>query len=116
MVTVILVVLAGLIDGITEGFEFDNRKSFERKYKVSPTSFFGSKSWTNKSERKHAWSTIFGVFDFYHVGDDLRKGFLIAGVMLAVMLELNIDHFLLFIIIFFIHGAFKKAGMWWIRK
>lgn len=37
--------VAGAADGMVEGYEFDQRKSFERKYNVKKTGYFGSKSY-----------------------------------------------------------------------
>lgn len=36
---------SGAVDGVVSGYEFDGRKSFERKYNVQPLSFYGSESW-----------------------------------------------------------------------
>lgn len=72
----ILLAIASIADGMVEGYEFDNRKSFERKFAVTPRSFWGSLSWMNKDS---LYARLFGVFDFYHVADDLRKWGYMAG-------------------------------------
>ena len=36
---------ASVVDGVVEGYEFDGRLSFERKWGVDAFGFWGSKSW-----------------------------------------------------------------------
>lgn len=83
--------VAGFTDGVVEGFEFDGRKSFERKYNVQPVSCFGSESWklayyANDPEqpKKPLWSVI-GAPDFYHLADDVRKiGYISGGITIGI--------------------------------
>lgn len=49
---------AGFVDGTVNGFEFDGRKSFERKWNVRPISFFGSRSWETVDT---GWERQFGA-------------------------------------------------------
>lgn len=69
----------GLVDGFVEGYEFDGRTYFERKFGVSPTGRFGSRSWERRYTNPNIWNRNMGAFDFYHVGDDVRKVFYIGG-------------------------------------
>lgn len=111
---------AGFVDGIVEGYEFDGRRSWERKYGVSPDHpFWGSNSWKSKNT---AWEKNFGVFDFYHVADDLRKiGYISGGIVIGIggakrTRQKPHHYFYDFALSFAISGAFKAAGMYYIRR
>lgn len=81
-----LITLGAIADGLNEGFEMDKRRYFEVVWGVSPTSPFGSLSWTSiyvdndplngYKSRFHRW---FGAVDFYHITDDIRKGGYVFG-------------------------------------
>lgn len=109
----IVVFLAGAIDGIVEGFEFDGRKSFERKYNVDEFGFWGSKSWTRRTTDPNIWNRWFGVFDFYHIGDDLRAMFYLLG---ATLLAQDYRLWLALLIGWVAKGVGKWLGMGWIRN
>ena len=120
----IIAILAGLIDGILEGYGFDGRKSFERKLKVNPKSYFGSESWRmiyvngNPDEgvksKFHYW---LGASDFYHHADDARKALYLLTGILAATTNLMLDNIWLnFLIIYVLSGFAKSLGMKWIRK
>lgn len=112
-VLVVVLILAGSIDGMVEGFEFDSRMSFERKYKVDELSFWGSKSHKRITLNPNLYNKLLGVFDFYHVADDLRKTFyLISGILMCCI---EWDIIPVFLLSFIISGLAKKYAMKWIR-
>lgn len=113
----ILLLLASVADGMVEGWEFDSRKSFERKYKVEPSGFWGSLSWMNKD---NLYARLFGVFDFYHVADDLRKyGYMAGAGLIAARLPAAASRWEC---VALVAGAVvltiiaKRISMHWIRK
>jgi len=114
--------LAAAMDGVLEGYGFDGRKSFERKWGIGPTTFFGSLSHLRKWGR---WYRLTGgVSDFYHWADDARAyGYRIAGFALGcyVIRLLIASHNWLFIsallVGWLVVGSLaKRAGMWWVRE
>lgn len=111
--------LAGAVDGICEGYEFDGRTSFQRKYGVSATGAFGSRSWANKDANRFYKYT--GVPDFYHVADDLRKfGYISGGMIVGIsggQLRQKWWHYAVDLgLSFIVSGTCKAAGMYWIRN
>lgn len=120
MIAAILTLLfAGVVDGILEGWGFDGRQSFERKYDIDPFAFFGSKSHLQAYSNPNIYNKVFGVFDFYHVFDDLRKGsYILSGIFLVLYVAPDIDAniFVQFIGAFMISAGGKIAGMQWIRN
>lgn len=121
LISYFLAVIASLADGMVEGYEFDDRKSFERKFGVAPNSFWGSLSWKNAGtwlEKK------IGTFDFYHVADDIRAWFyrfsgaaLGAWVVLQVLQCAPWYYIALQTILYFVAAmATKRGAMAWIRK
>lgn len=124
----IISVLAGLIDGVLEGYSFDGRKSFERKYGVSEDSFFGSKSWKSiyidgdpQKGYKSGLLAWFGAFDFYHVADDLRKfTYLLAGITVTAITgaagATTIQPLFGFICIWIVSAIGKFLGLKYIRS
>jgi len=119
--------LIGAIDGVMEGYEFDGRKSFERKYNVSPTGYFGSQSWVrayknNDPEQgyKNLYSRTFGANDFYHHADDAKKiGYIGSGITIGISggrVNTKWWHYAVdFGIGLAVSGAGKAAGMAWVR-
>lgn len=112
-----LTVAGGFIDGAVEGYEFDGRTSFERKWGVEEYSFFGSKSWDMPM---NGWERQFGKFDFYHVADDLRKvsyisGGIVIGLSGAKLEQKWFHYFYDFLITFAASGISKWAGMYYVR-
>ena len=118
MVTaIIILLLSGLIDGILEGWSFDGRKSFERKYKVKPLSFFGSLSHMRAQIDPNLYNKLWGVFDFYHMADKARKGgYLLSGFLILENSTFEIHTLLLFIGAYTVSAATKIIGMEWIRN
>lgn len=122
-----LAAIGGLSDGLLEGYTFDGRTSFERKWNADRYGYFGSESWRNvynggnpESGFKspiHKWT---GAWDFYHHADDLRKaGYISGGVMIGIGGKQNIKwwHYALdFGIGFTASAVTKSAAMWWVRK
>lgn len=118
--------VAGFSDGAVEGYEFDGRQSFERKYNVQPVSFFGSESWklayhNNDPEqpKKPLWSVI-GAPDFYHLADDVRKGgYISGGIVIGISGAKSNSKWWHYAVDFgaslAISGMSKAAGMYWIR-
>lgn len=120
--------VAGAADGMVEGYEFDQRKSFERKYNVSKTGYFGSQSWKraykgNNPDNgfKSGFVQTFGAQDFYHHSDDLRKlGYISGGVIIGINGTKTNTKKWYYIIDFAasiaISAATKSASMRWIRS
>lgn len=126
-----LAILSSIADGVVEGFEFDGRKSFERKFGVAAHSFWGSKSYKNKDTW---WFKVTGgVWDFYHLADDVRSwGYRLSGIALGAFftLRFTLGYFLdnvqpkslllssiLYLVSYFAVGMLvKRVSMWWIRK
>jgi len=106
---------AGFVDGVVEGYEFDGRTSFERKFGADPNGFWGSQSWRNKD---NWYARNFGVWDFYHVADDYRKlGYITGGVVITLGEKQKPEHILIDLAAsFLISGAAKRVGMNWIRN
>ena len=120
--------VAGFTDGVLEGYHIDNRTSFERKYNVSKTGYFGSDSWRNAyiqgnpengfKSPLHQWA---GAWDFYHHADDLRKfGYIGGGVVLGIngsRTNTKFWHYVAdFGVSFAISAATKSLGMKYIRS
>jgi hypothetical protein len=113
-----LLAAASFTDGTLEGYTFDNRRSFERKYGADPYGFWGSQSW----QADHTWwAKQFGVPDFYHLADDFRTyGRLSSGVCIGIgglksgntwkrwAIDLGAS--------LIISSGFKRAGMMWVRS
>ena len=127
--SIIFVAVASIADGMVEGFEFDGRGSFERKFGVDPKGFWGSKS--HVITQQNFWNKHLGKFDFYHVADDIRKFFyllssLIGGtntdvindILLYIVTSpgLPLKYTVLFITLFLVGSVFKRLAMAWIRK
>lgn len=49
---------AGLVDGVLEGYGFDGRRSFERKFGADPDGYFGSRSWAKAYPDKNPQNPI----------------------------------------------------------
>ena len=122
-----MVAVAGAADGMVEGYEFDRRKSFERKYGASKTGYFGSQSWKRSYKGnnpdngfKSDFVRIVGAQDFYHHADDLRKvGYLSGGVVIGTQHRKNTKKWHTvadFAIGFAVSSLTKSAAMWWIRN
>ena len=122
-----MVAVAGAADGMVEGYSIQYRKSFERKYRVSKTGYFGSESWKRAYKDgnvdngfKSDFVRIAGAQDFYHHADDLRKiGYLSGGVVIGTQHRKNTKKWHTvadFAIGFAVSSITKSAAMWWIRK
>lgn len=116
----------GLVDGILAGYEFDGRTSFERKWGVSPTSFWGSESWKRAYKNndpsmgfKNNYVKWRGANDFYHVADDMRKmQYLAGGIIIGIGPKTNTKwwHYVVdFGLSYGASAVFKAAGLGWIR-
>lgn len=122
-----LVVLGSAADGLVEGYEFDARKSFERKWGVAPSSFFGSESWRKVYRNGnpelgfksplHRW---YGAVDFYHFADDTRKvGYISGGMLYGKGMQKNTKrwHYLLDVVIVSATASITKSlAMKYIRN
>lgn len=83
---------AGFVDGSLEGYGFDGRHSFERKWDADPYGFWGSKSHLKSfvdndpsKGRKSGFTTWTGVWDFYHAADKSRKvGYITGGFVFGL--------------------------------
>ena len=108
---------AGLVDGMLEGYGFDSRLSFERKWGVDPHSYFGSKSWDSDWNAFERFKS--SQVDFYHTADDVRKiGYVTGGFMLgrASLQNKRKIHNVFDLGISFACSAFwKSIGMQWVR-
>ena len=118
---------AGLVDGVLEGYGFDGRRSFERKFGADPNGYFGSRSWAKAYQDKNPQnpikpaSKVFGASDFYHHADKTRKlSYLSGGVVIGiggVKSNQKWWHYAVdFGVSFAVSGATKAAGMYWIRN
>jgi len=119
ILTIIILLLSGFIDGVLEGYIFDNRKSFERKFNVNPSSFWGSLSWKKLYDKPNLYNKLLGVFDFYHIADDLRKGgYLLSGILTYkyFLPVFNIHYLILFLSVFMLAASTKIIGLFWIRN
>jgi len=116
-----------MADGLCEGYEFDGRKSFERKYNAKKTGYFGSESWKSVYRNgdpeqgfKSSLHRNIGAFDFYHNTDDLRKiGYISGGVVIGLNTHKNTNKWHTvadFAIGFAVSSLTKSAAMWWIRN
>lgn len=91
-IAVSTLVFTSAIDGILEGYLFDGRRSFERKFGVDNTGFWGAKSYLRaykNFDEKQGYSNYYsekmGAFDFYHIADDTRKfGYISAGIFIGI--------------------------------
>jgi len=120
--------IGGFADGALEGYQFDSRKSFERKWNSDPYGFWGSQSWRmiynegnpqmGVKSKIHNW---LGAVDFYHVADDTRKiGYIGGGITLGISgckankkwwhwaLDIGISSI--------ISSSAKSLGMKWVRS
>ena len=122
-----MVAVAGVADGMVEGYTIQYRKSFERKFNVSKTGYFGSQSWLSAYKDgnvdngfKSDFVRVMGVQDFYHHADDLRKiGYLSGGVVIGTQHRKNTKKWHTvadFAIGFAVSSITKSASMWWIRN
>ena len=118
--------LASAVDGVLEGYAFDGRKSFERKYGADQQSWAGSQSWRRayvngdpNQGHASAYAKHFGAWDFYHLADDVRKfGYVGAGLSIgfnfkdqnwrATLLDLLISAI--------ISSGSKRLAMAWVRN
>ena len=112
--------VAGFADGAVEGFEFDGRRSFERKYNVSETGYFGTRSWERAYQTRNLYTRYFGAWDFYHHADDVRKvGYISGGITIGISGAKNNSKWWHYAVDFgaslAISGMSKAAGMYWIR-
>lgn len=118
-----VLVFSALVDGVLEGYGFDQRRSFERKFGVAQFSFFGSISHLNKD---NWYAKNFGVFDFYHTADDIRTwGGRIGGAVYGAGVVIPMfqvggirwRHVLIdFLISAIATSGAKRVGLWWIRS
>ena len=123
-------ILASLADGIVEGYEFDGRKSFERKYGVKPISYAGSESWRLAYKNndvaqghKNQWTRFAGASDLYHHLDDFRKfGYISAGICIGIgakkgkFKDVWKSHLIDFAVYSVASSVSKSAGMKWVRN
>lgn len=109
---------AGLVDGVVEGFEHGGRVAFERKYNADPYSFFGSQSYTKYETQPNIWNQNLGVWDFYHVGDDLRKlSYIGGGITIGIGEKRPFKHYLIDALLSIaVSSTTKRIGMYWIKN
>lgn len=108
---IVAIVFASIIDGFLEGWEFDGRTYFEKKFNKNPMGFWGSRSWERKYTHPNLWNKYMGVFDFYHVADDIRKYGYITGAFLIGFYS----GFVYLIIAIVLSVISKRTGMKTIR-
>ena len=116
IIITISVCIASIADGTVEGYEFDGRKSFEKKFGVDPNGFWGSLSHKNKNNWFYRLTK--STFDFYHVADDIRKYFYLAPfiVLYFSKIEVNTKNTISIIITLILSMLAKRYSMEWIRK
>lgn len=123
-----LVAFGGLKDGLVEGYEFDGRKSWERKRGVSHYSQRGSQSWRSVyidgnpelgfKSKFHKWM---GAWDWYHRNDDYRKiGYISGGIIIGIngyKVNTKLWHYAAdFAIGWAVSATAKSVGMKFIRN
>lgn len=116
-VSFLLTCIASVADGVVEGWEFDSRKSFERKFNANPNGFWGSLSHRNKGT--YWYKITHAVWDFYHLADDLRSYFYRIGGFLFSFFIVGQSFFISIISVIFFLGAnsvCKRYSMEWIRS
>ena len=113
IIATLILIIASLLDGAVEGFDFDGRKYFENWYNVDPFDYWGSKSWMRSETNPNIYNKLNGVFDFYHNADDIRKyGYLSSAFLFA----LSCPHWLYIVAGIIVSILFKRLGMYLIRR
>ena len=120
--------VAGFVDGAVEGYEFDGRQAFVRKWNADPNGFWGPDSWRlayrngNPDDGyRNLFTRFYGSPDFYHVGDDVRKAGYIGGAVTLGISGAKQNrkwwHYALDIGIgLAVSSVTKRAGMAWVRN
>jgi hypothetical protein len=120
--------VGGFLDGALEGYGFDGRRSFERKWGADPYGFFGSlshlKSFVDNDPskgRKSKFLTWTGVWDFYHAADDSRKlGYIGGGISLGIggcQVNKKWWHWVIDVgASVIVSSTAKSIGMKWVRR
>lgn len=123
-----LTAFGGAMDGLYNGFEFDNRKSFERKINADPNGPLGSESWRmiyNGGNPDNGVKSKFyewvGALDFIHATDDFRKvGYVSGGVLIGLgghkANKKKWHYFADYAIGWVISSTTKSLAMRWIRN
>lgn len=123
-----LLAVGAFADGVLQGYEFDGRTSFERKWGASPTGFWGSRSWAKRYRNgdpaqglSHPVYQHLPVFDFYHVGKFVANYATVSGgLLLGVGGQLknkSVWHWLLDgALAWGTCSAARQVGLWWIRN
>ncbi len=118
----------GALDGMLEGYLFDRRTSFERKWGADKNGYWGRYSWRNVYKNgnpdegfKSDFHRVSGAWDFYHHADDGRKiGYIGGSIVLGIggaKVNNKWWHYAAdFAITFAISAATKSAGMAYIRS
>jgi len=106
-------IIGALADGIVEGYEFDGRSSFERKWGVDRYGFWGSRSWQGRKFMGQTW-------DAYHMFDDIRKvGYIGGGIVIGIgggKSNKKVIHFVFDgLIVAGVTGMAKYGAMHWVR-
>ena len=123
-----LVAVGGFTNGLLQGYEFDGRTSFERKWGASPTGFWGSLSWT---QRYVDGNPAYGVKslayrylpvpDFYHVTQITHHHALVTGGIFvgigAARSNRRWEHYALDLLVSaVVNSAAQSAGLYYIRN
>jgi len=103
-----------LLDGIVEGWGFDGRHSFERKFNADPNGYFGSNSHEYVREQ---WFKK----DFYHNAEDLRVGaYIIGGMLIGAACLIKKKKFWGYVkqyaIAWSVKAITKNIGLRWVRN
>lgn len=118
---------AGVAGGMEAGFQFDHRRSFERKYNVNPYGFFGSESWRQiyiNGDPNLGVKSLFrkrlGSIDFYHLSNKtMRFGYIGGSLAIGINSRNNKNwkHTALDILIGIgVSTIGQNLGMYYIRK
>ena len=119
--------VAGVAGGMEAGFQFDHRKSFERKYNVDPNGFWGSQSWRRvyvngdpNQGFKSGLHRRVGSLDFYHISNKtMRFGYIGGSLTIGINARKNNNwkHTALDIIIGVAASTIgQNLGMYYIRN
>lgn len=120
--------VGGFADGAVEGYEFDDRQSFVRKWNVDPNGFWGPESWRlaykngNPDDgHRNLFTKVYGAPDFYHVADDVRKfGYITGSISIGISGEKKNGkwwHYAIDLgVSIIVSSSAKRMGMAWVRS
>ena len=124
----VMVAVGGFTNGMLQGYEFDGRRSFERKWGKSPTGFWGSLSWAQRyvdgdpaNGVKNLRYQHLPVLDFYHVTQITHHHALVTGGIFVGIGGAKSNkkwwHYAMDVALSAaVNSASQSAGLYWIRN